>query len=333
MQAKLWKSHSDTSIQCCLCSHYCILDEEHSLGRCGVRQYQEGKLISLVGSKIIAHNIDPIEKKPLYHFQPQSQTFSFGSRGCNFDCAWCQNTEIAHHTKNISFGTSVTSESICCKAVETHCSSIAFTYNEPTVFFEHMLETAKLAPEFSLKSVLVSNGYQSPECLEKLIPFIHAANIDLKSFRDSTYQKYCKARLKPVLNTLKNLARSGVWLEVTTLIVPSVNDSEAELSDIAKFIANEIGTHIPWHLSAFYPKRNMLSTPATSLHTLERAKELAQNAGLNYVYTGNVNSTNQTICPHCNTVLLERNYYQTKKRADFSGTCPQCNFSLAGVWH
>ncbi len=339
MKAEFSKPQDKTgkNIQCELCSHFCTLstEEGQNIGKCRVRKNQDGELISLVGHKIISHNIDPIEKKPLYHFLPNSPIFSIGSMGCNLNCAWCQNSSIAHPKDEIQAqkGQLVSPKVVVDAALRHNCKSIAYTYNEPTVFFELMQESAKLAHTHSIKNVIVSNGFQSPKSLETLTPHIDAANIDLKAFKDTTYQKYCQARLKPVLNTIKTLAKSSVWLEVTTLVVPTVNDDLGELAEIANFIKEEVGQDVPWHLSAFRPERQLKHLPHTDPKTLLQAYEIGKKAGLNHVYIGNIFNKNETRCTHCHELLISRTGYQTQINPNFKqGLCPSCQTAIAGFW-
>jgi len=342
MQAKLWKK--SPQVQCVLCSHFCTFDEKQNVGKCGVRKLVlnqnseseiiSSELISLVANQIISYNADPIEKKPLYHYLPQTKTFSIGTMGCNFDCAWCQNDDISrapcegHPIKGIP----TSPEQVVQAAIESGSKSIAFTYNEPTVFFEFMELCAHEALKANLGTVIVSNGYQSLETLHEIKNFIQAANIDLKSFKNSTYEKYCKATLKPVLNTLKYLKKHKVWVEVCTLVIPGTNDSEEELKDIAKFIAEELGVDTPWHISAFHPARHFKSIPNTPIETLTKAFEIGKNVGLEYVYIGNSNASVSTYCPKCKALIIERNRFYAKPMESFEGMCPHCQTEIAGLW-
>ena len=335
MLEKSWKKTKGKDIQCTLCSQFCELSAVgNSLGKCGVRKNEDGFLVSLIENKIVSYNVDPIEKKPLYHFLPNTPIFSVGSMGCNFDCAWCQNSSIAHpqNQEEAKQGSVVDANTIINTSIQNHCKSIAFTYNEPTMFFDLMLECAVEAKEKDIKSVIVSNGYQSPQTLKTLLPFIDAANIDLKSFDNKMYQKYCGANLKPVLQNIKEIAKSNTWLEITTLLIPSINDNKNELKHLAHFIANEVGTHVPWHVSAFYPSRNMMHLPPTSKESLQEAYEIGKTAGLEYVYVGNIQNKNETQCPHCRHILVTRNGYHTKIQDGFEGTCPNCETKIPGVW-
>lgn len=337
MLAKLWKK--SPQIQCGLCSHFCIFDEEQSIGKCGVRklelnQNSEPELISTVANQIISYNADPVEKKPLYHYLPQTKIFSIGTMGCNFDCAWCQNDSISRApSEGLPIkGIPASPEQVVQVAIESGSQSIAFTYNEPTVFFEFMEMCAHEALKAKLSTAIVSNGYQSLETLNHIKDFIHAANIDLKSFSSATYEKYCKATIKPVLNTLKYLKKHNIWLEVCTLVIPTINDSEKELKDIATFIAQELGTDTPWHVSAFHPARNLKNIPNTPVETLTKAFDIGKNAGLEYVYIGNTSLSTSTHCPKCHNVLIERKGFYANPLQGFEGVCPHCQTPIAGLW-
>ena len=336
MTKKLWKQTNNEKIQCLLCSHFCELGVEDSTntGKCRVRKNKNGFLINLVENKIVSHNVDPIEKKPLYHFLPNSAVFSIGSMGCNFDCAWCQNSSIAHpkNQEQAEQGAIIDASMIIDAAIKNQCKSIAFTYNEPTIFFDLMLECAMEAKKANIRTVLVSNGYQSKYSLELLLPYIDAANIDLKCFSEETYQNYCKAHLKPVLHNIKEFAKNNIWLEITTLLIPTINDNKAELKDLANFIAQEVGTHIPWHISAFHPSRNMMHIPRTNIDALKMAYDIGKDAGLEYVYIGNVQEENNTHCPKCKKILIKRTGYNTEINAEFTGQCPYCKMSIVEVW-
>ena len=333
MLAQLWESLPDNAIRCQLCSHSCKITDG-ATGICGVRVNYKGELVTLVGDVITAVNLDPVEKKPLFHFLPGTRTFSIGSAGCNFHCRFCQNNEIAHVTPQTKLtGRRLTPETIVRLAEENKAPSIAFTYNEPTVFFEQVYNAAGLAKANGLKTILVSNGFFSPEALQSLSKRIDAANIDLKGFSEDFYHKYCKGRLAPVLENLLIMKKLGWWLEITTLLIPGINDSPEELTEIAKFIVTQLGPDTPWHLSAFHGAAEMINHPSTPLSTLEMAAKIGKDEGLNFVYLGNVQTSSGgiTYCPECKTKLIERHGYRTKKL--FKGSkCPKCGFAMPGIW-
>lgn len=342
MRAALYENLAPDTVRCKLCAHACAL-KPGKAGLCGVRFCappenggETAELRTMTGELVAACNVDPVEKKPLYHYRPGSRTFSFGTMGCNFDCAWCQNDTISRYpalTGKVR-GSAATPEGLVDAALESGSLSIAFTYTEPTVFFELMRETAPTARERGLGTLMVSNGFQSPECLVELGPLIDAANIDLKSFREATYRRHCRARLQPVLDNLKRMKDMGWWLEITTLVIPGVNDDMAELEDIAAFIAGELGSGTPWHLSAFHPCRHMTDKPRTPLSTLEKAREKGLLRGLDYVYVGNVRSGagRDTACPACGLPLVSREGYRGVMAAGFHGRCPGCGETVPGLW-
>ena len=339
MKAELFRAISAKQVQCMLCAHFCRL-KPGERGKCGVRaalaNSGEPFLETLVHELVAARNVDPIEKKPLYHYLPGSKVYSFGTMGCNLDCAWCQNYNISRHPAETGqvTGVRVNPTQIVLDALENACQSIAFTYTEPTVFYELMIKIADLAFQKSLGRVLVSNGFQSPDCLKGLESRIDAANIDLKSFREKTYEKYCSARLKPVLDNLKTMRNFGWLLEVTTLLIPTINDSDEELRDMTDFIYTELGPDTPWHISAFRPCRNLINIPPTSLSILNKAAEIGLTRGLNYVYIGNVaqGQSRHTHCPACKKMVISRNGFQAAPQTGFAGNCPFCKTAIPGIW-
>jgi pyruvate formate lyase activating enzyme len=279
----LYKELKDKMVQCIACNHRCAISEGKR-GICGVRENVKGKLFLLVYGLVISENIDPIEKKPLYHFLPKTKTYSIGTVGCNFKCDFCQNYEISQLRQII--GKEITPENVVERAIKTGCKSISYTYNEPTIFAEFVKDTAVLARKARLKNILVTNGYMTKECLEFLGGEIDAMNIDLKSFNEGFYGRVCKAKLKPVLETIKLAHEKGIHIEITTLIVPDENDSPKELEKIAKFIS-KIDKNIPWHISRFFPMYQMNNKEKTSLHILKEAEKIGKKY-LNNVYLGNV---------------------------------------------
>ncbi|MFA5062081.1 MAG: AmmeMemoRadiSam system radical SAM enzyme [Patescibacteria group bacterium] len=285
-------------IKCLACSHYCKIAEGHA-GICGVRENQNGELKLLVYGRPCAAHVDPIEKKPFYHFLPGTKILSLGTFGCNLGCGFCQNwdiSQISRHAKEAATGWKdflakidyLSPEAVVKMALENHLPTIAFTYNEPTIWTEYAIDIAKLAKKAGLKCAYVSNGYMSKETCDYIAPYIDAINIDLKSFSDKFYIKTCQARLQPVLDNIKRLHKAGLWIEITTLVIPGENDSPAELKKIAEFIVS-VSPDIPWHLSAFYPNYEMTGTGATDPGTLHTGQKIGQDAGLKYVYLGNIN--------------------------------------------
>ncbi|WP_022852781.1 AmmeMemoRadiSam system radical SAM enzyme [Thermodesulfatator atlanticus] len=335
-EALLYEKLPDKNVKCKLCNHFCQIPPG-KFGLCHVRFNENGILYSLVYGKIIAKHVDPIEKKPLFHFLPGSRSFSIGTVGCNFQCDFCQNYEISQFPRieGRVIGEDATAQGVVEAALATACQTISYTYNEPTVFFEFAYDCAKLATKAGLRNVFVSNGYMTKEALDMIYPDLHAANIDLKSFRDEFYRKHCKARLKPVLETLKHLKNQGVWLEVTTLIIPGENDDPGELTEIATFIKEELGPETPWHVTRFYPRYQLLTRPATPVELLKRAYEIGKKVGLKYVYTGNVpgEEGESTFCWQCGEILIERYGFMVHSfRLTEHGTCPKCGAKIDGVW-
>lgn len=332
--ALLWKSVKGNKVACRLCSHFCLI-EEGQRGLCGVRQNRGGALFALSYGKIAAMNMDPVEKKPLYHFHPGSQTFSFATQGCNFSCLFCQNASLSQPPRlgHTIEGRTMTPEQLVAMALDCNAASISYTYSEPTVFFELVLETSRKAVEQGLKNILVSNGYQSPQCLEELGPWIHAANIDLKAFSEDFYREQCGAKLRPVLDNLVRIMKLGWWLEVTTLVIPGLNDSEQELAELASFIRRELGPDVPWHVSRFHPQHKMLDRPPTPLAALETALAAGRKAGLRYVYVGNVpgHDSDDTHCPSCQAAVITRRGFTVTQNLVREGKCPQCGAHIAGV--
>ncbi len=325
------KSKGDT-VECLACSHHCKISPDKT-GICGVRKNIDGTLKLLVYGRVSALNVDPIEKKPLFHFYPGTEIFSFGTVGCNFRCEFCQNWDLSqyHKTHDTSFIEKAGEELLPADAVnyclENNIPSIAFTYNEPAIFFEYAYDTARLAKENGLNTVYVSNGFESREALEKIKPYLDAINVDLKAWSPEFYLKICGARIEPVKENIKWIWENEIWMEVTTLIITNKNDSEDELKSIAKFLA-KISPDIPWHISRYHPAYKM-DEPVTPAETLIKAYEIGKAAGLNYVYVGNIDlpGKENTYCPGCDELLISRTGY----RIDLLGhICPKCKINLKG---
>lgn len=333
-EALFYEAADENQVRCDLCHHRCRI-AEGKRGFCGVRQNQAGKLYSLVYGKIIAERVDPIEKKPLYHFLPGSQAYSIGTVGCNFRCRHCQNFEISqapHQGSGRIGGKDRTPAEIVAAARAAGCSSIAYTYTEPTIFFEFACNTAILAHQAGIKNVFVSNGYMSAAAARRIAPLLDAVNIDLKAFTEKFYHKICGVRLKPVLKTIALMKSLGVWLEVTTLIIPGLNDGAQELAQIAGFVKG-VGEEVPWHVSAFYPAYQLTNVPPTPPVTVRNAREIGLQAGLRHVYAGNVpgEAGAQTTCPGCGATVIERSGKGSVRNRLQSGRCPACGQTIAGV--
>ena len=336
-EAELVRGLKGQAVQCRVCEHYCTL-HPGDWGKCGVRVNRDGKIyLAVYGSAVAAH-VDPIEKKPLFHFLPGSRAFSIGTYGCNMRCAWCQNWQISQvrqvDTRRDRVRDALPPEEAVETALRHQSASIAYTYNEPTVFFEYTYDTAKLARERGLKNVYVSNGFMSSETLERLAPYLDGINVDLKGFTNELYEQYCGARLDPVKRNIAAIAHeTGIWIEVTTLVIPGLNDSDEELRAAAAWLA-KVDPEIPWHLSAFHPNYQMLNRSRTPNATLERAYAIGKAAGLRYIYLGNVFDPKHesTVCPACDTVLIERYGYNTRAHWVTPGVCPTCNTRIPGIW-
>ncbi len=320
-------------VHCFLCSQHCRI-EPGGTGKCGVRQNRDGKLFSLVYGKLVASHVDPVEKKPLFHFLPGSTSYSIATVGCNFECAFCQNADISQPPRISGgiYGRDASPREIVEQAQQEECASISYTYTEPTIFMEFALDVAAPAKERGLENIFVTNGYMSREALDAAAPFLGAANVDLKSFSDAFYREKCGASLKPVLKTLEGMKKKSIWLEVTTLLIPGVNDSETELKQIARFLAG-LGPEIPWHVSRFHPAYRMMDVRATPVETIRKARQIGLEAGLRYVYTGNVpgDDGENTFCHSCGALLIARIGYSVKKRNLAGGVCATCGTALAGV--
>ena len=324
------KTHNEKII-CLLCRHKCKL-KENAIGMCGVNKNVDNKLKNLVYGYPSAMNIDPVEKKPLFHFLPGTKIFSIGTKGCNFRCPFCQNYSISQNNL-IDYTKYYSPKEIALMAKNTNCSSIAFTYNEPSIFYPYAKDIALYAKEFGLKSVYVSNGIESPEIIEDMLGVIDAVNIDLKSFNEKYYKKTLKGKLEDVLNSLEMFVSLGIWTEVTTLIIDGQNNSDDELNKISSFIANNLSKNTPWHISAFHPDYKMLDTPHTKLSSLEKAYKIGQKNGLNYIYYGNVYEGMNTYCPNCNYKIIKRERYEIKENNIDNSKCPKCNEKIDGIFN
>ncbi len=332
-EASFYFKHDDDTVRCFLCAHTCHIAPGER-GRCGVRENINGTLQSLVYARPVARHLDPIEKKPLYHFYPGSLSYSYGTVGCNFHCLFCQNADIAHAPKqrqNIP-SSEVKPESIVDEALESGAASIAATYTEPTVFMEYALDVAEKGQANGLKQVFVSNGFMTPKALQAAVKLIDAVNVDLKSFRDAFYVRECAGRLRPVLQSIRALKKAGIWLELTTLIIPGENDDPGELKEIAEFIVS-VGPEIPWHISAFHPTYRKTDRPPTPARTLIQAREIGLEAGLRYIYCGNIpdGDYKHTYCHGCGQKLIDRSRGSGILSNLKDGRCSQCQEVPAGV--
>ncbi|MFH1772150.1 MAG: AmmeMemoRadiSam system radical SAM enzyme [Candidatus Omnitrophota bacterium] len=329
-EALFYQRKADQSVECCLCNHGCYISLG-AKGLCGVRENKDGSLYTLSYGRLIAQRPDPIEKKPLYHFLPGILSYSIAAAGCNFKCDYCQNWAISQ--KGHGQGALTEPSFVIGQALNNDCRSISYTYTEPTIYFEFAYECAKLAKQADLYNVFVTNGYFSKDALEYITPYLNAVNVDLKSFSEAFYAKHCRASLKPVLDNIALMKRLGIWVEVTTLIIPGLNDSAGDLSRIASFICS-IDKNIPWHISRFHPDYNLTSMLPTSIETLERAYRIGKDKGLNYIYIGNVLSEygENTYCPGCTKTIVERKGFSMLKKNITQGKCSFCGTRIAGIW-
>ena len=331
--AMFFKREGDTQVRCGLCRFHCLI-KEGARGICGVRENRGGTLHSLVYGKVCAEHVDPIEKKPLYHVMPGSASYSIATAGCNFHCRHCQNYSIsqvaAHDTIR---GATRTPAEIVEAAKACRCRSISYTYTEPTVFYEFAYDTALLARKAGLKNIFVTNGYISKEPLKKIAPYLDAANIDLKGFSEEFYREIVHARLSEVLDSIIEYRKQGIWIELTTLIIPGLNDSDSELQGIASFIMANLGADTPWHVTAFYPTFKLTDRPRTPVATLKKARDIGLAAGLRYVYEGNVpgEGGENTRCPSCSVLLIERYGFTIIANRIRKGACPDCGTAIAGI--
>ncbi len=334
--ARWWKPYKDKKVRCYLCHHHCVVYPGQA-GVCQVRVNREGVLHSLVYARPIAVHVDPIEKKPLFHFLPSSKALSIATVGCNFRCANCQNWDISQYRydgTNIVPGEYLPPEKVVELAEKTGSQVIAYTYTEPTIFWEYVLDTAKLAKEKGIKNILVTNGYITEEALKDGDGLIDAANVDFKSMRKEFYAKVIKARLDRFLEGLKALHKHLPWLEVTTLIIPGFNDSEEEIREIARFIVRELSPSVPWHISRFHPAYKLSYLPPTPTKTINRAVEIGYEEGLRFVYAGNIpgSAYETTYCPKCQTPLIRRIGFDVVENKIVDGKCPLCGESIEGIW-
>lgn len=338
-------------VRCLTCAHECVIAPGGS-GICAVRKNEGGRLRLVVyGSANCVNARDPIEKKPLYHVMAGSRTFSMATVGCNFACEFCQNDDLSQCTKDLkrrllaegnpdlldvevgALGYRLSPRELVAKAVASGCRIVAYTYSEPTIFFEYAIDTARLAHEHGLLNVFKSNGFESARTVERMVGLIDAANIDLKSFSDAFYRNVCHARLQPVLDTIRRLHAAGIWTEVTTLIVPGENDSDDELRAIAQFIAS-VDANIPWHVTQFHPAYHMTDKHRTPIASVERAYAIGKKAGLNFVY-GRSGDQSCTFCSNCGQKLIQREGFfgaEIIPSAFADGKCKKCSTPLPGIW-
>lgn len=332
-EAMFYEQEGDGRVCCGLCRFRCQIGEGVR-GICGVRENRGGKLYSLVYGKLCAEHVDPIEKKPLFHVMPGSTSYSIATVRCNFHCHHCQNYAISQVERDAPIrGTELLPQEIVQRARESNCRSISYTYTEPTIFYEFAYDTARLAKEDGLRNVFVTNGYISREALAMIAPYLDAANIDLKGFSEGFYRNIVHARLSEVLDSIIEYRKQGIWIELTTLIIPGLNDSDTELQGIASFIVTNLGADTPWHVTQFYPAYKLTDRPRTPLDTLRKARDIGLAAGLSYVYEGNVpgEGGENTCCPSCKALLIKRYGFTIDSNRIRNGVCPDCGTAIVGI--
>ncbi len=336
METLIYEKLNDKAVRCGICRHACVIGEGKR-GICRVRENHDGRLLSLVYPRLIAQSVDPIEKKPVFHLKPGSFSYSIATVGCNFKCAFCQNSDIAQRPSDgdgMIQGRDATPKEIVKQALSLGCESIAYTYTEPTVFFELAFHTAELAKENGLYNVFVTNGYMSEKALDMISPYLDAANVDLKAFTDKFYKTYCRSGLEPVKENIRHMLDLGILVELTTLLIPGLNDDKKELTAMADYIAKDLGEETPWHISRFHPCYRMTDRPSTPVSSLMSAFEAGKNAGLRYVYTGNVQGlpSENTFCHSCKSLLVKRQGYQIENLLLLGGKCPDCKTPVHGIY-
>ncbi len=333
-EALLYEKKDNNDIECHLCNHRCKIKNKEK-GVCRVRENRNGTLGSLVYNLACSTNVDPIEKKPLFHFLPGSKSFSIATVGCNFSCKFCQNWEISQCVRNENriFGSELSPEEIVRLAKAYNAKSISYTYTEPTVSFEYAYDTARLAKKEGILNTFVTNGYMTKEAIDMISPYLDGANVDLKSFSDDFYKRLCGARLEGVLSSIRYMKEKDIWVEVTTLLIPGENSSKDELSSIASFI-KEIGIETPWHISRFYPNYKFLNTPPTPISLIQKAVEIGEKTGLRYVYGGNIpgDSSESTYCYSCRKMLIKRFGFSIIENNIKKDECPNCGAKIDGIF-
>ncbi len=333
-EALLYDKMDSGKVKCRLCRHGCTI-EDGKKGICSVRMNRDGTLYSLVFDKVISTNVDPIEKKPLFHVAPASRAYSIATVGCNFRCSFCQNHSISQmpRDRGVIMGDDIPPSLIASAASQSGCRSVSYTYTEPTIFYELAKETMAEAKKLGLLNNFVTNGYMSRDMLDDATGLLDAANVDLKAFNDNFYKKYCHAKREGVLDTLRYMKQLGIWIEVTTLLIPTLNDNFTEVRDLARFIKEEIGPETPWHVSRFYPQYREQHLPPTEVSAIRKVREIGQEEGLYYVYTGNIpgDAGEKTYCPKCSHLLIDRMGYRIWKNVIQEGNCPKCGHAVEGI--
>jgi pyruvate formate lyase activating enzyme len=331
-EAMFYKKLEGNLVQCQLCPRTCLLREGQT-GVCRARKNIGGKLYSLNYGKAVSVNLDPIEKKPFFHVLPASKTFSIAGAGCNLRCLYCQNWQISQVSPEDINYLELSPQEVVEKAIESGAQSIAYTYSEPTAFYEYMIETAKLAKEKGLKNLVVTAGYINPEPLKELCKYVDAIKVDLKGFNEDFYLNITQGTFQPILETMKIIKEKGIWLEIVNLIIPGLNDSEKEIRDLSLWIKENLSAEVPLHFSRFFPNFKMKNLPPTPIETIIRAREIAKEVGLKYVYTGNIRypEGETTFCPESGQIAIERQGYFVVKNNLKENVCPSGE-KIPGIW-
>ncbi len=332
-EAMYYEKKEKQKVICKLCPNECSI-KNHKRGDCKTRENINGILKSLVYSRAASVHIDPVEKKPLFHYLPGTKSFSIGTAGCNFTCKFCQNWEISQFRPEEVDSIYLSPEDIIKNARKEHCATVSGTYNEPVIFYEYLYKIARTGKAAGIKCIMISNGYINEKPMKELCKYLGAVKIDLKAFSDTFYSDICGGELEPVLKTLKLLKSQGIWFEIVVLIIPALNDSITEIKSMATWIKNNIGSDVPLHFSRFHPIYKMKNLPSTPVKTLERARDTALKAGLHYVYIGNVpgHAGENTYCPGCKKLLIQRVGFEIIKNSLKNGKCPACSYKIAGIW-
>ncbi len=333
VEARYYRKHPDREIECLLCPRSCKLGDKER-GYCGVRENQDGVYYTLVYGKACSAQVDPIEKKPFFHFLPASLALSIAAAGCNVNCKFCQNWEISQVRPEQIRHFDFPPRAVAQAAVQNSCQVIAYTYSEPVVFFEYMIDTSKVARAQNIKNVVVTGGYINPEPLQELLQVVDAIKIDLKAFTQDFYTRYVRGELQPVLDAIKSAAQSRAWLEIVYLVIPSLNDSSQEIEAMCQWLVREVGSDIPIHFSRFHPAYLMKNLPSTPLSTLEKARNIALAQGLSYAYIGNVpgHDGENTFCPGCGKTVVRRFGYVIQDIQISEGKCSNCSHEIPGLW-
>ncbi len=333
-EALLYKKIGEGDVKCFLCRQGCKIKDQH-VGLCGVRRNDSGTLYTEVYDKVVSTNVDPIEKKPLFHFAPGTKSFSMATVGCNFLCSFCQNYSISQMPRDHGriMGEKYTPQQLVSLAQSHKCRSIAYTYTEPTIYYELARDTMEEAHRHGLLNVFVTNGFMTREMLDDSKGLIDAANVDLKGFDERFYVKYCRGRLEGVLDSIKIMKEMGIWLELTTLFIPTLNDDINEIKELSTWIRTEVGSETPWHVSRFFPQYKEQNLPPTDLDFLRKVRQIGLDVGLYYVYTGNMpwDPGEKTYCPGCSQLLVDRVGYNIERNVIKDGKCPKCGYKVEGV--